>query len=98
MASDETQKRPLVITPPETVIPDLVLTNQLYNAQVHISNSMSYPVTFTIRAGTPERWEVVPSSLTLESKQTCAVDLRLRLNKPLPRTRKQEFRGIQTWC
>lgn len=72
----------------------VVKTNNTYHAQVQMVNPMSYPVSFSIRAGTPERWEVSPSMLTLEARQSTLVELKLRISKPLPRARKSEYKGI----
>ena len=72
----------LTVEPDEPVIHD-VRVQHAYRTTVTLRNNSRNALELTIRAGSPERWAVAPSTVFLEAGRTMRVDLRLKLTREL---------------
>ena len=72
----------LTIEPDEPVVHNVRL-QQAYRTTVTLRNNTRNAMELTIRAGSPERWAVAPSTVFLEAGRTMRVDLRLKLTREL---------------
>ena len=72
----------LTVEPEEPVIHD-VKVQHAYRTTVSLRNNTRNALEVSIRAGSPERWAVAPSSVFLEAGRTMRVDLRLKLTREL---------------
>ena len=79
MADDDAM---LTVEPDEPVIHD-VRVQHAYRTTVTLRNNSRNALELTIRAGSPERWAVAPSTVFLEAGRTMRVDLRLKLTREL---------------
>ncbi len=52
---------------------------QVYCQTITVENVLNATVEAILRAGSPERWSVIPSSLALQPKQTADIQLHLRV-------------------
>ena len=72
----------LVVEPAEPCIYNVRL-HQAYRTTVTLRNDTRNALELTVRAGSPERWAVAPSTVFLEAGRTMRVDLRLKLAREL---------------
>ena len=72
----------LTVEPDEPVIHN-VRVQHAYRTTVTLRNNSRNALELTIRAGSPERWAVAPSTVFLEAGRTMRVDLRLKLAREL---------------
>ena len=79
MADDDAM---LTVEPDEPVIHN-VRVQHAYRTTVTLRNNSRNALELTIRAGSPERWAVAPSTVFLEAGRTMRVDLRLKLAREL---------------
>ena len=56
-----------------------VKLRQTYSQCVRITNPLEFPVEFSIRAGSPIRYKISPSVLTLKGGESALVEIRLRV-------------------
>ena len=89
MADDDAM---LTMEPDEPVIHNVRL-QQAYRTTVTLRNNTRNAMELTIRAGSPERWAVAPSTVFLEAGRTMRVDLRLKLTRELRPRRPRRRRG-----
>ena len=76
----------LTVEPEEPHIHN-VRIQHAYRTTVTLRNNSRNALELSIRAGSPERWAVAPSTVFLEAGRTMRVDLRLKLTRPLQRKR-----------
>ena len=79
MADDDAM---LTVEPEEPEIHH-VRVQHAYRTTVMLRNNSRNALELTIRAGSPERWTVAPSTVFLEAGRTMRVDLRLKLTREL---------------
>ena len=60
-----------------------VRLHQAYRTTVTLRNDTRNALELTVRAGSPERWAVAPSTVFLEAGRTMRVDLRLKLAREI---------------
>ena len=72
----------LVVEPAEPCIYNVRL-HQAYRTTVTLRNDTRNALELTVRAGSPERWAVAPSTVFLEAGRTMRVDLRLKLAREI---------------
>ena len=72
----------MVVEPAEPCIYNVRL-HQAYRTTVTLRNDTRNALELTVRAGSPERWAVAPSTVFLEAGRTMRVDLRLKLAREL---------------
>ena len=72
----------LVVEPAEPCIYNVRL-RQAYRTTVTLRNDTRNALELTVRAGSPERWAVAPSTVFLEAGRTMRVDLRLKLAREI---------------
>lgn len=72
----------MVVEPAEPCIYNVRL-HQAYRTTVTLRNDTRNALELTVRAGSPERWAVAPSTVFLEAGRTMRVDLRLKLAREI---------------
>eukprot|EP00735_Rhodelphis_limneticus_P008549 TRINITY_DN21614_c0_g1::TRINITY_DN21614_c0_g1_i1::g.15005::m.15005 TRINITY_DN21614_c0_g1::TRINITY_DN21614_c0_g1_i1::g.15005 ORF type:complete len:133 (-),score=3.48,Motile_Sperm/PF00635.21/9.3e-07,PapD-like/PF14874.1/0.017,DUF1034/PF06280.7/0.057 TRINITY_DN21614_c0_g1_i1:169-567(-) len=72
----------LEITPAEIIF-DNVRPTQIYKKTLYVRNTLDGDVQFSVRPGTPQRYEISPQSVTLPPGATCELLVTVHLQKPL---------------